>query len=318
MTQPPCAFRLTETLMVSRHPRYPLYVVSKGRYGKEGLTPRFLMKDGVPFHLVVEPQEADHYGVAFGPERVLALPFSNLGQGSIPARNWIWEHARAAGYARHWILDDNIAWISRYYRGRRIRCDAGVALAAVEDFSDRYENLAISGLNYEMFLIPGSRYPPFHLNCHVYSCFLIRNDLPYRWRGRYNEDADLCLQVLADGWCTALINAFLIWKKWTMKMQGGNTDQLYQGDGRLKMARSLERMWPGVVRVDRRWQRPQHVVKDSWKRFDTPLRLKPDVDLAALPAVNEYGMKLVQVAPTVKSAALRQLLAAQEQGAATT
>jgi hypothetical protein len=91
----------------------------------------------------------------------------------------------------------------------------------------------------------------------------------------------------------------------TMTMKGGNTAELYHGDGRLKMARSLERLWPGVVRVDRRWKRPQHVV--NWKKFDTPLKLKAGIDLSALPA-NEYGMHLVQVKQEVKSAALRALL----------
>jgi len=33
------------------------------------------------------------------------LPFSNLGLGSYPARNWCWEHAISEGHAFHWILD---------------------------------------------------------------------------------------------------------------------------------------------------------------------------------------------------------------------
>ena len=57
----------------------------------------------------------------------------------------------------------------------------------------------------------------------------------------------------------------------TMTMKGGNMAQLYQGDGRLTMARSLERMWPGVVSINRRFGRPQHVVKNSWRNFDTSL-----------------------------------------------
>jgi hypothetical protein len=149
--------------------------------------------------------------------------------------------------------------------------------------------------------------PPFYLNCRIYSCALVLNSLPYGWRGRYNEDADLCLQVLAGGWCTVLVNAFMVDKPQTMKVKGGNTAELYKGDGRLMMARSLERMWPGVVETKRRFHRPQHVVKDAWKRFDTPLRLKPGIDLAALPRVNEYGMTLKQVKP-IKSEALRRLV----------
>jgi hypothetical protein len=92
-----------------------------------------------------------------------------------------------------------------------------------------------------------------------------------------------------------------------MTVHGGNTDALYQGDGRLKMARSLERLWPGVVQTKRRFQRPQHVVKNSWKHFDTPLKLKPGIDLKAIPP-NDYGLKLTQV-KEIKSESLKRLLA---------
>jgi len=287
-------------------PRYPVYVISKGRHKRSlALTARLLESNGCPFHLVVEPQERADYAASFGEDRLLVLPFSNLGLGSIPARNWVWEHAKAEGYERHWILDDNIRAFYRRWKSRRIQCQPQVALVVAEDFVDRYENVAIAGLQYKMFVVDGQRYKPFVLNCHVYSCLLIRNDLPQRWRGRYNEDADLCLQVLSAGWCTVLLYAFLIDKIRTMAMRGGNTDQLYAGDGRLKMARSLERCWPGVVRVTRRFQRPQHAVFDSWKRFDTPLKRKNGAEIN--PSRNEYGLELKEVAP-VKSERLRGLV----------
>jgi hypothetical protein len=252
--------------------RYPLYVISKGR-ADCCLTARFLLKDQTPFALVVEPQEAELYAAHFPDTRISVLPFSNLGQGSIPARNWCWEHAKANGHERHWILDDNIRQIAHRYQGKRIPCNADLALSQTENFVDRYENIAVAGLNYFMFASQAIM-KPFMVNVHVYSCLLIRNDLPYRWRGRYNEDTDLCLQVLAGGWCTVLVSAFLIQKVATMKMKGGNTDELYAGDGRVRMARSLERMWPGVVTTRRRWGRAQHSIKNAWKHFTTPLKLK--------------------------------------------
>lgn len=286
--------------------RYPLYVISKGRF-ENCLTAKFLLKDGVDFKLVVEPQEADEYKARYGGENVLILPFSNLRLGSIPARNWVWEHAKASGTTRHWILDDNIRSVYRRYKAKRLYCNSRYAFEASEDFADRYENLAICGLNYTMFTPDRRRLAPFFLNCHVYSCLLILNSLPYRWRGRYNEDTDLCLQVLSGGWCTVLINAFSVMKMPTMKMKGGNTDDLYKGDGRLKMAKSLERVWPGVVTVDRRWQRPQHIIKDQWKHFDTPLIRRKDVDFGSMKP-NNYGMKLTQVGDNVRCGELRQLL----------
>ena len=290
-------------------PRYPIYIPSKGRY-ETCLTAKFLIKDRVPFYLVVEPQEYFHYVAAFGEEHVLELPFSD--QGSvIPARNWIKAHATDAGHERHWQLDDNIYMIRRRWKDQRIPAASGVALRTVEDFVDRYQNIAVAGLNYRMFVVKGAKMVPFFLNCHVYSCCLILNSLPNEWRGPYNEDTDMCLQVLADGWCTVLVNAFLIDKVATMMMKGGNTDELYFDDGRLKMARTLERRWPGVVTVNRRFNRPQHVVFDSWKKFDTPLKLKDDVDLTALPAVNEYGMQL-KAKKTPKSKALRDMVSQWE------
>lgn len=302
-------------------PRYPVYVPSKGR-AKSGLTVRALLAGGCPFYLVVEPQEEAIYRATFPDATLLILPWSGddpvrrafcqereiENGGLIAVRNWIKEHAVAAGAERHWQLDDNIWDFWRRYRGKRLPCEPGIALRVCEDFTDRYENIAISGLNYEMFAPDYNKLQPLVINCRVYSCSLILNSLPFRWRLAYNDDTDICLQALAAGWCTVLLNTFLARKMRTMVIKGGNTADLYQGDGRLKMARSLERAWPGVVETDRRFHRPQHVVKDSWKRFDTPLKLKPGIDLAQLPAVNEYGMELRQVKDTVKSKRIQGLL----------
>jgi hypothetical protein len=286
-------------------PAYPVYIISKGR-ADNCLTAKYMIKDGTDFKIVVEPQEREAYAKNFGDDRLLILPFSNLGMGGIPARNWVWEHSKAAGHERHWILDDNIRGFMRRWKGKRIMVDADIALATCEEFVDRYENVAIAGLNYFCFAPDGQKMPPFYLNVHVYSCILILNSIPYRWRGRYNEDTDLCLQALSGGWCTVLLNAFLARKMATMTMKGGNTGDLYQGDGRLRMARSLERVWPGVVEVKRRFKRPQHVIKNAWGKFDTPLKLKPGVSIPES-SVAESSITLKQVKP-VRSANMRKLL----------
>tara|TARA_B100000700_G_scaffold295437_1_gene358338 strand:- start:212 stop:1102 length:891 start_codon:yes stop_codon:yes gene_type:complete len=286
-------------------PQYPVYVISKGRHDC-CLTADVLVKDKTPFRIVIEPQEKDLYAAKYGEELLLVLPFSNLGLGSIPARNWVWEHSMKAGHKRHWILDDNIHSLQRRWKAKRFYCNASIALKATEDFVDRYENVAIGGLNYAMFAPDRQKAPPFVLNAHVYSCLLILNELPHRWRGRYNEDTDLCLQVLSDKWCIVQLNAFLIQKIATGVMKGGNATSLYKGDGRLKMSRSLERMWPNVVTTGRRFQRPQHVVRDAWRKFDTPLIRRKDIDFDNLKE-NEYGMILKTIKP-VKSKRLQKLV----------
>jgi hypothetical protein len=284
-------------------PKYPIYVPSYQRH-QNCLTAKFLIKDKTPFHLVVQPQEEAAYRKALPQcESVLVLPKSV--KGLIATRNWCKTHSIQNGDERHWQVDDNSRQCRRIYKGKKIPVNSNIAFRAVEDFTDRYENIAISGMNYTMFSYP--HLPPIAVNNHVYSCSLINNSIPHKWRLVYNDDTDLCLQVLADGWCTVLVNAFTIEKMRTMTMKGGNTNDLYEGDGRLEMSRSLERMWPHIVTTDRRFQRPQHVIRDQWKGFRTRLIRKKDIDFSKFDKVDEYGMELKQM-KQVKSDKLKAMI----------
>lgn len=256
--------------------RYPVYVISKGRW-ESRLTSKTLEQLGIPYHIVVEPQEREAYAAVIDPAKILVLPFSDLGQGSIPARNWVWDHAAASGAARHWILDDNIDGFYRLNRNLKTKIVDYNPFSYIEEFADRYTNVALAGMNYEFFAPRREKQPPFRLNTRVYSCILIRNDLPHRWRGRYNEDTDLSIRVLKDGWCTVLFQAYLCKKMPTMTMGGGNTDELYVGDGRLVMAESLRDQHPDIVTVTTKWGRPQHQVDYSGFRKNV-LRKKTEAE----------------------------------------
>jgi hypothetical protein len=76
------------------------------------------------------------------------------------------------------------------------------------------------------------------------------------------------------------------------------------------MARSLERVWPRIVTTDRRFGRPQHVVRNSWRDFDTQLERREDLDWDAIEkgGVNEYGMGLKQVKGEIENRDLNRLL----------
>lgn len=242
----------------------------------------------VPFHIVVEPHEASKYRAVIQPEKVIELPFSNLGQGSIPARNWIWEHSIARGDKRHWILDDNISGFCRLNHNLKIPVRTGAIFRAAEEFVDRYENVALAGFHYRFFADARAVTKPYILNHRIYSCILIQNFMPFRWRGRYNEDTDLSLRVLKHGFCTVLFYAFLADKQATMTMKGGNTDELYKNDGRLQMAQSLVDQHPDIVSISRKWGRFQHHV--DYSHFTQKLALKSNLDIPS--EINEFGMKL--------------------------
>lgn len=279
-------------------PRYPIYIISKGRW-KSRLTAKALDRIGVPYQIVVEPQEYENYAAVIDPKKILQLPKEGYGGGcSIPARNWCWAHSRRRGAERHWIMDDNIEGFFRLTDNLKVPVGDGLIFRAAEDFTDRYENVAMSGLNYFMFAPRKSgAIQPYSLNTRVYSCILLSNTIvdketgkPLAWRGRYNEDTDLSLRILKDGWCTILFNAFLAFKSTTMSMTGGNTESLYVGipDGRLKMAESLKEQHPGIVHITQKWGRWQHHV--DYSRFIQKLRSKPNLKLEK--AKNNYQMEL--------------------------
>ena len=206
--------------------RYPVYIISKGR-AERAITARAFLKENLPFTIAVEPQEYDSYCKTIPKKFVAKLPFSNLGMGSTPARNWCWENSIQRGAKRHFIFDDNIYGFYRLDHGKRVNCESLEALSSCENFIDRYANIGVAGFNYSMFLTRETD-KAFYMNCHVYSGLLINNEIPFRWRLKYNEDVDLCLQALhTRRWCTVALNIYSIKKvSTTSKMKGGNQAEI--------------------------------------------------------------------------------------------
>ncbi len=270
------------------NPNYPVYIVSKGRWERR-LTSKALERMNVPYSIVVEPQEYEKYASVIEPKKILVLPFSNLGLGSTPARNWIWEHSMAISAKKHWIMDDNIENFHRLNRNIKPIVNSGTIFKAAEDFIDRYENVPIAGFNYYSFCKTTDLVPPFVLNTKVYSTILIDNAFPHRWRAKFNEDVDLSLMALKAGYCTIQFNAFLAGKVTTQRMKGGNTDELY-ANGTLEKSQCLADLHPDVAKVVWKFNRWHHHV--DYKPFkNNRLIKKPGIFVDS--RINNYGMKLV-------------------------
>jgi hypothetical protein len=294
----------TETHLL---PRYPIYIISKGRWETRHTSKTF-ERMGIPYFIAVEPQEYDKYKEVIGPlGTVLKLPFSNHGKGSGPARNWCWEHSQANGHARHWLLDDNIDGFIRVNHNKRYRVENGSGIfRATEDLVDRYENVALASFQYKFFVIDQCPYQPFVLNTRMMSCILIDNNCPHKWRGKFNEDVDLSIRVLKEGLCTMLVYAFAQGKLRTGTVKGGNTTEVYKDykangeeDPAYNKSRMLKEMHPDCVTLVERYGRVHHHVdldaivnKHGLPARQNPLILKKDVPIAN--KVNNYGMRLVR------------------------
>lgn len=277
---------------------YPVCIPSKGRAHCQR-TGKVLDRMGVSYRFFVEETEYDLYCQYIGESKVVKLPFHNLGQGSIPARNFIWEWAAEHEYRRHWVVDDNIESFGRLHNNRRLKCTSGAMFRAMEEFVDRYENIPIAGPHHQGFNYDRDpNMKPIIWNSRVYSCILIDTSLTKRWRGRYNEDTDLCLRVLKDGSCTLLFRALLMAKGITVgqkrgkPLPGGNTDNVYNtGDHRRAFAESLRDQHPDCVQVVWKFNRWHHSVDYSLFKKNMPIMRS---NITPIPIANEYGLKLVR------------------------
>lgn len=304
------------------NPKHPVYIVSKGR-SDSMITSRSLSRMKVPHSIVVEPQDQEPYQKAIEKfnltpyASLIVAPFSNHGDGPGRARNFAWDHSISIGATYHWVMDDNIADFYRLHENQRIRVESGVIFYICEEFSERYENVPVSGLQYRFFLNPNLPYPPFFMNTRIYSCLLIRNDCKHRWRGRYNEDTILSLDVLSDGDCTIQFNAFMQGKCATQTVKGGCTDEFYHyeigidsktgeaiksedrvdtnghrynSSGTLAKSKMLADIYPDVCKVVWKYDRWHHYV--DYRPFKkNKLRLKSEVVLSD--TSNNFGMKLI-------------------------
>ena len=282
------------------NPKYPIYIVSKGRW-ETRYTSKALEVINVPYKIVVEEQEYDQYAAVINKDKILVLDKNyqkeydaccklkvSQSRGSGPARNFIWNHSIKAGYKWHWIIDDNITKFYRYNNNMQILINDGTIFRCMEDFINRYKNIAMAGPNYEMFITNRAKYPPFTINTRIYSCNLIRNDIPYRWRGRYNEDTILSLDILKDGWCTVLFNVFLQKKITTQYLKGGNTE-MYKECGTLEKSKMLVNQHPDVSSIVYKFNRWHHHVDYRSFRLN---KLKLKKGIIVKDGVNNYGMVL--------------------------
>lgn len=273
-------------------PKYPIYIISKGRWERRQ-TVKTMEYTNTPYKIVVEPKEYNDYAKVIDEKKIIKAPenFSERGQGSVPVRNFVWQHSIDNGFDWHWILDDNIESVERFYNNLKIKCKTSTPFRIIEHFVDRYENIGQAGMHYGIFCPASEARPPLHFNTRVYSCILQNNKIKHRWRGKYNEDTDLSLRILKDGWVTVLFRTFLIGKRATLTQKGGNADIYSETDNRLEFAQSLVDQHPDVVKLTKKFNRFHHQV--NYKPFaDNDLIFKKGIHLKN--ENNDYGLALIK------------------------
>jgi len=273
----------------------PIFIPSRGRYDN-GLTWKALQDLGIDrYRVIVEPQEYKLYKKVLPKKHIVILDLDykrnystldgredeykqqenpNVGPGA--ARNFAWDIARAEGAKYHWCLDDNILNFTVYNDNTKYiaRYDT---LAACERFIDKYENVSMAGMQYEYFLPRREKNYPLVFNTRIFSCNLIKTDIPFQWRGKYNEDVILSLDILEAGQCTILFQTYLCKKITTQVMHGGCNEIFYSREGTVNKSKLLKEVYPDKTKLVVRYGRHHHYVDfSSYKKTNRLIRKNND------------------------------------------
>lgn len=240
----------------------PIYVTSKGR-ALTASTPRLLDDAGLPYTIVVEPQEERAYRDAF-PRAAGFMVLGDFGRGLPYVRNAVLDDA--PGW--FWMLDDDISGFWRRENGNTIRCGAEEALRSSEQIVKSVPNVGQGGLEYKQFA--WSSTADYALNSYCDVCVLInkaklplcrfREDLPLK------VDREFTLQVLCSGHSTVRVQRYAFSAPGNGTNIGG-LQELYQREGQERQeSLVLASLYPGFVRaISKKSGRPD--AKINWRAF---------------------------------------------------
>lgn len=233
-------------------PKYPLYIVSYGRFKHCFYTVQNLEDMKLNYYLCIQnKQEQDYLDMLNDNNFKFCLGIllsENTTQGGTKQRNLCIKHALDNNFKKCWILDDNIrGW---YYINENIshKITNGFAFKTLEDFMENIkEPVAIMSHSYLFDIRKNQLIPPFSVNHKNYSSLLLDLDLlikhKIKFRLKYNEDVDLTLQALTNGLYTVGTNFIVADKSPTKTCKGGNTETVYAGDKFMEKFNGLYDKW---------------------------------------------------------------------------
>jgi hypothetical protein len=226
----------------------PIYVPSKGRAGKSK-TIENLIKEGIPFFVVVEPQEASSYQRAYPNQEInwLILSQSNKGIGFV--RNSILQFARASSSEWYWMLDDDISSMSQQVGTKNVKKTFGFVLEEATQLFQSCPDLGQGALEYQQFSWSAKKNLVFNSYCDVAVFINVKRTFHINYRPMVDlkEDRDFTLQILASGLCTARASRFGFAAPKNGSNEGGLKDVYAQSGREVQAVERMCELWPGIV-----------------------------------------------------------------------
>jgi hypothetical protein len=254
--------------------KYRIYIPSRGRYDT-CYTADCLREYNIRFFLVVEPQEAEKYIAKYGTDSVLILPENDRGIAYV--RNWMKLHSEAEGQSFHWQIDDNVRKFKIRIDGHNVVAHPYNLLTFVEDYADKFDNIALASLTHVAFAF--AQKTDIKFNRNSYMCFLCNNSVDAEFRAGVVVDTDYSMQVLTKGWCTIVFTRLLIDKVGTGKMKGGLAEIEYANGGRRARNLKLCELWNHVFQEEVLKNGKSRIKPSSvWRNFKQRPKLKENAE----------------------------------------
>lgn len=216
---------------------YPIYILSLRRYDYNDTYNSLKDMSCKNIKVFVEPSEYDKYKEKIDENDLVKLPedFHILKEGGKHTRNYIHQYSLIHNKGGlYWLMDDNIDGFYFFQDNIKYECLNGFCFYYLEHFMKKWSNSYIGGMGYSSDVVEIERSKPCIIkNSKVYSCFLINNNISNiiegeLWKGKYNEDIILCIELLQAGYPTFTTNMFLCNKLSTGQRKGGNQVNLYK------------------------------------------------------------------------------------------
>ena len=224
--------------------KYPVYVLSKLNALRSSSI-KILNKSQIPFLIVIEPQDKNLY-ISNGHYNLLFLPEDNMGLSY--ARNFVLKYSREKDEEKHWQLDDDITGFSIYNNMGQTVTNLNITrgLSAIEEESDKYLNIAMSGPSNSCFS-PKGQTKLIDINKLIASCILVNNACKSLfWSIDRVEDIDCCLSVLANRWCTLKFINILMAKRNDLEVSGNYTSF----DKYKESVKTIMNKWPNTFLIN--------------------------------------------------------------------
>ena len=242
------------------NPSYTFYIPSKGR-ATTIKTSGVLQTFGIPFKLVVEPQDYESYVAQFGTDSVLCLDKND--QGIYYVRQWIKTYSWFMREKYHWQLDDDLKNIRSHF-DKRVVLQEGKCFTLLEKLTEEFPNIGQAGFTHFAFAF--AKKNPYELNKQVCSCMLIKNETPAKFRPEIIEDTDFSLQMLYSNFVTLTLTRFSYEGMPTMQMAGGNTTDFKEGKLYKRQLKLCEE-YPGQFEIVEKSGRTRIKPSRVWSKF---------------------------------------------------